>query len=177
MGGCISPTMANAFLCHHEKKWLENCPEDFKPVLYRRYVDDSFLLFKEQSHVNRFYEYLNTQHERIEFTCELEDKNSLPFLDILITKENNTFNTSMYRKPTNTGLGMKFNSAISNKYKFNLIDCMIDRAYKINSTMYGFTQEIMKLKRHFAQNNFNQFSINERIKCKLETIHPPLSSI
>ena len=47
MGGCISPTMANVVLCHHEEEWIQNFPLDFKPVLYKRYVDDCFILFRE----------------------------------------------------------------------------------------------------------------------------------
>ena len=31
------------FLCRYEKLWLENCPPEFKPVVYRRYVDDIFV--------------------------------------------------------------------------------------------------------------------------------------
>jgi len=30
-----------------------------------------------------------------------------------------------------TGLGLKFENAVSARYKFNLVDCLIDRAYKI----------------------------------------------
>ena len=36
MGGPISPTLAEIFLCHHEKSWLDDCPASFKPVLYKR---------------------------------------------------------------------------------------------------------------------------------------------
>ena len=39
------PTLANVFMCHFESTWLENCPTQFKPVVYRRYVDSTFLLF------------------------------------------------------------------------------------------------------------------------------------
>ena len=46
MGSPLGPTLANAFLSYHEKTWLENWPSEFKPVLYRRYVDDIFVLFK-----------------------------------------------------------------------------------------------------------------------------------
>ena len=83
MGGCISPTMANVFLCFHESNWLNNCPPEFKPILYKRYVDDCFLLFRQKSHINLFHQYINQQHNRIQFTCEIENSNSLPFLDIL----------------------------------------------------------------------------------------------
>ena len=45
MGSPLRPSFANIFLCFHETLWLQNCPSDFKPALYRRYVDDTFLLF------------------------------------------------------------------------------------------------------------------------------------
>ena len=42
MGNPLGPTLANLFLCHHETNWLSNyCPLEFKPVLYRRYIDDN----------------------------------------------------------------------------------------------------------------------------------------
>ena len=31
MGSSLGPSLANAFLCYHEKKWLNDCPEKFKP--------------------------------------------------------------------------------------------------------------------------------------------------
>ena len=34
------------FFVFFEKKWLEKCPAKFKPVCYRRYVDDIFVLLK-----------------------------------------------------------------------------------------------------------------------------------
>ena len=51
MGSPLGPTFANAFLCHYEQKWLDSCPYAFKPTLYRRYVDDTFLIFRKKSHM------------------------------------------------------------------------------------------------------------------------------
>ena len=31
----LGSTLANAFLYYYEKLWLDNCPPEFKPVLYR----------------------------------------------------------------------------------------------------------------------------------------------
>ena len=50
MGSPLGPSLANAFLCHYEKLWLDSCPLEFKPVVYRRYVDDIFVLFKSKDH-------------------------------------------------------------------------------------------------------------------------------
>ena len=95
MGGCISPTMANIFLAHNEERWLDDCPLDFKPVLYRRYVDDTFLLFRSASHVNKFHKYLNEKHSRIKFTVENENNGSLPFLDVLVENDGKNFHASI----------------------------------------------------------------------------------
>ena len=32
MSSPLRPTLANAFLCHYEKLWLDNCPPVFKPI-------------------------------------------------------------------------------------------------------------------------------------------------
>ena len=54
MGSPLGPTLTNAFLCHQERKWLNNCPNNFKPVFYNRYVDDIFGFFKKSEHVQLF---------------------------------------------------------------------------------------------------------------------------
>ena len=70
----------------------------------------------------------------MEFTVESECNNSIAFLDINIVKQNDHFATNLYRKPTFTGLGCSYDSAISEVYTTSLITCLIDRAYKISST-------------------------------------------
>ena len=54
MGSLLGPSLANAFLCHHEMKWLNDCPKKFKPVFCKRYADDIFVLFKRSGHVKPF---------------------------------------------------------------------------------------------------------------------------
>ena len=51
MGSALGPTLANAFLCHIEKEWLDNCPIYFKPVIYKKYVDGIFVLFSYEEHL------------------------------------------------------------------------------------------------------------------------------
>ena len=89
MGSPLGPALANVFTCHFENIWLESCPAHFKPVVYRRFVDDTFLLFRTKDHVENFKNYLNKQHKNIKITSEIEENGSLSFLDITITRENN----------------------------------------------------------------------------------------
>ena len=73
MGCPLGPSLANVFLCHHETKWLNNCPKNFKLVFYKRYVDDIFILFKKPEHVKPFADYMNSKLKRLNFI--LKQKN------------------------------------------------------------------------------------------------------
>ena len=98
MGSPLGPHFANIFMSFLKQNWWKNCPHKFKPVFYRRYVDDCFLFFKSLDHVPLFLDYINHQHPNITFTSETENNGQLPFLDINIYLSNNKFTTSVYRK-------------------------------------------------------------------------------
>ena len=117
MGSPLGPLFAKIFMSFHEKSWLYNCPSFFKPLMYRRYVDDCFLLFKCSDHVPLFLSYLNRQHPNISFSSELEKDGKLSFLDVETTRSNSRFSTSVYRKPTFSGLFTNFHSFVPLVYK------------------------------------------------------------
>ena len=54
MGSSLGPLLANIFLSFHEIKWLNDCPVQFKPLYYRRYVDDYFVVFRSCDHIIPF---------------------------------------------------------------------------------------------------------------------------
>ena len=91
MGSPLGPTLANVFLCHHEKKWLNDCPNNFKPVFYKRYVDDIFVLFKKSEHVQLFVNYMNSKHKNISFSYETEKDGVTLFLEVKIFREKGKF--------------------------------------------------------------------------------------
>ena len=80
MGSPLGPTLANVFLYYHEKVWLQNCPSEFKPVIYRRYVDDTFLLFRSKHHIEKFQNYLNRQTKASNSLLRLKMKTPFRFL-------------------------------------------------------------------------------------------------
>ena len=163
MGSCLGPSLANIFLCHHEANWLDNCPTSFKPLLYRRYVDDTFLLFHKREHIPKFLSYLNSQHPNIEFTSEIEKDLTLPFLDVLLTRDSNRLHTSVYRKNTFTGLGLKYLSFIPELFKINAISTLLYRCYQLSSNWLLFDKEINYLRTFFHNNGFPLDLINRRI--------------
>ena len=153
MGSPLGPTLANIFMCHHEEIWLDNCPRQFKPLYFRRYVDDIFVLFSKEDHVNKFDKYLNSRHDRIKFKKEMEKDSCISFLDVLITRED-SFLTSLYRKPTFSGIYLNFFSYAPLVYKKGLISCLLFRIFNISSTWSLIHDEISKLKHILIKNRY-----------------------
>ena len=70
MGSSLRYTLANAFLCHFEKQWISDCPQDFCPNIDRRYVDEIFVTFNSHKQLKKFIEHMDTKHPHIKFTFE-----------------------------------------------------------------------------------------------------------
>ena len=104
MGSPLGPILANIFLCYHESNWLKDWPKDCKPVYYKRYVDDIFVLFNKPEHAQFILEYMNKKHKNMKFSIETEINGSLSFLDVKIFRENDKFVTSVFRKETFSGV-------------------------------------------------------------------------
>ena len=171
MGSPLGPTLANAFLSHHEKTWLENCPPAFKPVFYRRYVDDIFLLFKKPDDLPKFQSYMNSCHSSISFSFEAENCNKMSFLDVEISRENDKFAISVYRKPTFSGVYTHFDSFVPLPFKFSMIFTIIHRCFQLCSNYNKFHLELGKVKNIFKKNGYPISFIDRCIKTFLDKLH------
>ena len=70
--------------------------------LWLRFVDDTFVTSRAE-HSQDLLHHINNQDPHIQFTVEPMQQGSLPFLDTPVTiKPDNTFSTTVYRKPTHT---------------------------------------------------------------------------
>ena len=154
MGSPLGPTLANAFLFRFEKNWLRNCPSDFKPHYYRRYVDDIFVLFTSARHLEAFRNFLNGGHANLSFTIEREKQNRMSFLDIAIIREDKTFTTSVYRKPTFSGVYTHFDSFLPSTYKFGNVYTLAYRCFRICSSWTKLHNELVCLKETFLKNGY-----------------------
>ena len=164
MGSPLGPTFANIFLCHHEDKWLAACPAEIMPVFYRRYVDDIFLLFRNIDHCERFKAYMNTMHPNIKFTSELEENDILPFLDIKVIRSGLSFITSVYRKPTFSGVYTNYRSFLPEIYKTGLIRTLLFRLHAICSNWNLINSEIQHLRSVMQRNAYPDRLIDKVIK-------------
>ena len=71
-------------------------------------------------------------------TFELEKDGKLPFLNVEIFRSSGKFSTSVYRKPTFTGLFTNFHSFIPLAYKRSLVSCLLHRIFNLCSTYENF---------------------------------------
>ena len=164
MGSPVEHTLANVFMCHFENVWLENCLFHFKPIVYRRLFDDAFSLLRTKDRVEKFKNYLNKQHKNIKLTAEIEENGSLSFLDITVSRENNKFATSVYLKPTFSGVFTNLESFIPDMHKRGLIETLLHRSFRFCSSYQNFHREIETLKSIFKHNNYSQNFVNQCIR-------------
>ena len=136
MGSPLGPIIANIFVGFHENRLIK----DVSPVYYKRYMDDTFAIFKNNCQKDSFFEKLNDMHANLKFTMENSVDNKLAFLDVLVHWKNKKIYTSIYRKTTFTGDYIPFNSYSPIKQKINLISCLTYRAIKICSDGYLETE-------------------------------------
>ena len=121
MGSPLAPVLANLFMGHHERIWLQQY-DGPAIYFYRRYVDDTFCLFNNETDALEFFHYVNDKHPNITFTMETEVNHKLPFLDVLVDNSNPpSLVTSVFRKSTYTGLLTNFLSFSPFPYKLGLI--------------------------------------------------------
>ena len=118
---------------------------------YRRYVDNALVTMPNTESATEFLQVLNNVHPSLSFTMELEHDGSIPFLGTVLTRCHDTLMTEVYRKPTDTGLLLHFQSRVNSRYKKGLVNTMVNRAYWLSSTKEGFAKECNKLRTMFSK--------------------------
>ena len=170
MGSPIGPSLANLFLSYHERNWLNNCPQGFKPVFYQRYVDDIFILFKLNDYLKYFQDLLNSCHINI-FSMETEKENELSLLDIEVICEQGEFTTTICRKPTFSGVYSNFESFSPSVYKFGMVYTLVYRCFHICPNWKQFHTELIFLKGIFQKNGYPKNFIDKCFKKFLNYVH------
>ena len=150
----LGPSLAHAFLSHHEQNCQDSCPLEYRTSYYRRYVDDIFVLFKSSDHLKRFQSYLNSCHVNMSFTIETKQNNKISFLDVNVIREQGKFITNVYRKPSFCGVYTHFDSFISDTYKIGMIYTLVNRCFRICSNWSMFHQQLILLREIFQKNGY-----------------------
>jgi hypothetical protein len=175
MGSPLGPLFANIFLSHFESQWLQDSP--VKPLLYRRYVDDTLWLFPENTDITQLLTFMNSRHNNMKFTYELESNNCISFIGLTISHNEsngvNNYLTSVYRKATFTGLCTNYNSFTPLLYRLSVFKCLIYRAFKLCSNWNLFHDEISHVKSFLLRNAYPSYILDRIIKRSIDSFLNP----
>ena len=170
MGSPLGPVLANIFMGYCEAQIAEEC----WPMLYNRFVDDTFSVFLSEGESREFFQRLNSLHPALSFTVEGEKDNRLPFMDVLVERVDGDFVRSVYRKPTFTGLYMRWDSFAATNHKINLIKSLTSRAKRICSPV-TLDDEVKTLETLFMDNGYPSHLVRRIMRRTLERT-PELTS-
>jgi hypothetical protein len=151
MGSPLGPVLANVFMVYLEETIAPKLQTSMP--IWRRYVDDTFTLVKKGKK-EEVIRALNNFHPNIKFTHETEKDGQIPFLDVLLKKnQDGTIETTVYRKPTNNNVYIHWNSYAPKEWKIGTLYGIIRRAYEICSTQEERSKELKFLKTVFTETN------------------------
>ena len=161
-----------------EQKALTTSPEEYKPRLWKRYVDDILEVLKRDT-VEGFTEHLNGIDETgsIKFTYEMEHEGSLLFLDILITRQQNgQFKLTVYRKKTHTDQYLHFESHDRLEHKISVIRILVARSENLVTEKCDKDNEMEHIKSALGACRYPSWSIT-KVQRKMESAAYPQSKI
>ncbi|BET03458.1 ankyrin 2,3 unc44 [Nesidiocoris tenuis] len=139
MGGVLSSDVAGMVMIDLINWVIPRLPFCLRMV--RRYVDDLFLILP-MAHVDDTLAIFNEYHHRLQFTCEREVDNRLPFLDLLLVRgSSGRISTDWYRKPSASDRCLDFRSAHAYAMKLACAKELMGRALRLSSPEYRETNK------------------------------------
>ncbi|XP_039309096.1 uncharacterized protein LOC120358569 [Solenopsis invicta] len=167
----VSPIIANIFMEHLDGKILKNAP--LKPSTWFRYVDNTFVIWSHgKETLPPFFAFLNAQHPNIKFTMEVEQKNQILFLDVLVRRNGDgTLGHRVYRKPTHTDRYLYATSHHHPSQKNSVISSLVYRALTVSEPTF-LDEELQHFYQTLIRNGYNSKNINQitkRLKNKISS--------
>ena len=175
MGSPLSPILANLCLEFMEEYHIKPLPEDIKPFIWVRYVDDIFIIYQHDLDAfNNFLHEINSILPTIKFTVEEEENGQLPFLDVMVihNKLTNNFSFKIYRKPTNAENYVHFYSNHAINVKRNIVTNMYTRALRICDTPH-LEAEFNHIQNAFIRLGYPKFFLNRCLSSAKQNYYNP----
>ena len=114
---------------------------------------------------------MNKQHKYLKFTSEAKNDNLFWLLDIKTTHHNQQLKTSVYRKPTFSGVFTHCESYLDQSFKKSLIDTLLLRCFLIRSDHILFHFEVGNLRKIFEKYSYPSIIIEQPIKSFLSKLY------
>ena len=140
-------------------------------MIYKRYVDYISVIVSSKEHLQLFVNYMKKQYKYLKLTSEAENDNSFSFLDIKITRNNQQFKTSVYRKPTFSVVFTHNESYLDQIYKKLLNDTLLFRCFSIFSDYTLFYLKDENLREIVKKNSYTSGIMEQCIHFVLNKFH------
>lgn len=151
MGNPLGPVIANIFMVELENILVPTMSAVLPEWI--RYVDDTFT-FVKKGELENVLNILNSFHEDIKFTHEIERNQCISFLDVKVIRQSNgTFKTSVYRKETSSNIYIHWESFAPRTWKIGTLHGLLQRAFTVCSNVEEVEKEIYFLKNIFSKVN------------------------
>ena len=98
------------------------------------------------------------------FAMETEKENKLSFIDVEVIRKQGKFTTTIYRKPTFSGVCNNSECSLLSVYKFGMSYTLLYRCFCICSTSTQFHTELTFLKGVFQKNGYPENFIDKCFK-------------
>lgn len=142
IGNPLSSIITEVFLGDLEESMRE---KPWFPRVWHRYVDDVLAVVEAES-VDTVLQELNLANEAIKFTCEIETGGKLPFLDVLVIRNEKKLEFDVYRKPTDAPICIPKDSHHHYAHQRAAFESYVFRAYNLPLTQERREREISHIK-------------------------------
>lgn len=160
MGNRLSGLVSEVFLTKMEKDLDE---KGVMPRVWMRYVDDIFVII-DRDEVEETLRTLNLYHKDIKFTMEIEEEGRIPFLDLLIKRQEGSLAFEVHRKATHTQRVIPRDSNHHAQHKMSAFNSMIHRLINIPMSKEDFDKERNYIIETGRKNGYHEELIAGRIR-------------
>ena len=155
MGSPLAPVLAGIFMVELERAVIPKLSQHLQ--FWEHYVDDT-ICFVRNVYQEFVMSCLNSFHNSIQFTYEIEKENEIYFLGMFHTfmiRSGQKIEIRVYRKSTNTDIYIHCNSYsyAPSSWKRSTLRTLIMRAYTISSNDSYLKLELKHLRRVFHERN------------------------
>ena len=170
MGSPVSPIVANLFMEDLEQRAMENAPDDLRPKLWKRYVDDTLEVIR-RGKVMEWSEHLNHMDPTgsIKFTHEEETDNSIPILDTHIHRRyDGSIKVKVYIKKTHTNQYLAFDSHHPLHQKMGVIRTLMNRCEELVTEEEDKEEERGTIMKALEACGYPRWTVTNYVKKEME---------
>ena len=166
MGNPVSGVLAILFMDRLEKATLVKIQD--KVAIYRRYVDDTFILARDKEAAINIFNFFNNAHPNIKFEIEFPDKSGqLKLLDCAIQiGPDGAIHTDFYQKKAKSSLLPHFRSSMTSASRLDIVRNEVKRRRDRCPNRDRVRGHLSKFRGTLSLNGYPEQFIDEAMKPK-----------